>query len=140
MYKRQVEAVVKNGGFLRQEGTFCDPQRQPLTAAWARREAEAVIELAQCSGLGLCHPRHPALATTYGTGLPIKAALDAGCQTIYLGLGGSGTHDGGCGIAAALCVRFLQHGKSFLPTGATLDQIEALDLSDCELFLSLIHI
>ena len=42
-----VEAVVKNGGFLRQEGTFCDPQRQPLTAAWARREAEAVIELAQ---------------------------------------------------------------------------------------------
>ena len=135
-----VEAVVKNGGFLRQEGTFCDPQRQPLTAAWARREAEAVIELAQCSGLGLCHPRNPALATTYGTGLQIKAALDAGCQTIYLGLGGSGTHDGGCGIAAALGVRFLHHGKSFLPTGATLDQIEALDLSDCELFLSLIHI
>ena len=24
-----VEAVVKNGGFLRQEGTFCDPQKVP---------------------------------------------------------------------------------------------------------------
>ena len=131
-----VEAVVKNSGFLRQEGTFCDPQRQPLTAAWVRRGAEAVIELAQCSGLGLCHPRNPALATTYGTGLQIKAALDAGCQTIYLGLGGSGTHEGGCGIAAALGVRFLHQGKTFLPTGATLDQIEALDLSDCELFNS----
>ena len=131
-----VEAVVKNGGFLRQEGNFCDPQRRPLTAAWARRGEEAVIELAQCSGLGLCHPRNPALATTYGTGLQIKAALDAGCQMIYLGLGGSGTHDGGCGIAAALGVRFLHQGKTFLPTGATLDQIEAIDLSDCKLFNS----
>ena len=80
-----VEAVVKNGGFLRQEGMFCDPQRQPWSAVWARRGSEAVIELAQCSGLGLCQPRNPALASTYGTGLQIKAALNSGCKTIYLG-------------------------------------------------------
>lgn len=128
-----VEAVVKNGGFLRQEGMFCDPQCQPWSAVWARRGSEAVIELAQCSGLGLCQPHNPALASTYGTGLQIKAALNAGCKTIYLGLGGSGTHDGGCGIAAALGVRFFHQGKTFLPTGLTLDQIEAIDVSGCEL-------
>ena len=69
-----VEAVVKSGGFARQEGQFYDPMNRPLTAAWARREDEAVIESAQCSGLGLCDPHDPSLMSTYGTGLQLKAA------------------------------------------------------------------
>ena len=125
-----VEAVVKSGGFARQEGQFYDPMNRPLTAAWARREDEAVIELAQCSGLGLCDPHDPSLMSTYGTGLQLKAALKTGCKTLYLGLGGSGTHDAGCGIAAALGIRFFHQGKAFLPTGATLNQIDAIDDSE----------
>ena len=125
-----VDAVVKSGGFARQEGLFCDPMNRPLTAAWARRDKEAVIELAQCSGLGLCDPHDPSMMSTYGTGLQLKAALMAGCKTLYLGLGGSGTHDAGCGIAAALGVRFYHQGKAFLPTGATLERIDALDDSE----------
>lgn len=68
--------------------------------------------------------------STYGTGLQLKAALKTGCKTLYLGLGGSGTHDAGCGIAAALGIRFFHQGKAFLPTGATLNQIDAIDDSE----------
>ena len=49
---------------------------------------------------------HPLLASTYGTGQLIKAALDRGCSRIILGLG-SATNDGGAGALSALGARLL---------------------------------
>jgi len=47
-----------------------------------------------------------------------------------IGLGGSCTNDAGTGAAAALGVRFLdQAGEAFIPTGGTLSQIHAIDVS-----------
>ncbi len=42
------------------------------------------------------------LATTFGTGELLRAVLDAGVRRITLGIGGSATTDGGCGILVAL--------------------------------------
>lgn len=69
----------------------------------------ALIEMAQASGLLLVpeKKRNPALATTYGTGQLILAALDAGCRNFIIGIGGSATNDGGAGMAQALGARFL---------------------------------
>ena len=41
-------------------------------------------------------------ASTYGTGVLIKHALDSGCQEIILGVGGSATNDAAAGIFQAL--------------------------------------
>jgi glycerate kinase len=41
-------------------------------------------------------------ATTYGVGELVRAALDTGAATVVVGLGGSGTNDGGAGLLAAL--------------------------------------
>ena len=69
----------------------------------------AVMEMAAASGLALLSPsmRDPMRTTTYGTGMLLLAAIDAGAETIIVGIGGSATVDGGCGCAQALGVSFV---------------------------------
>jgi glycerate kinase len=56
--------------------------------------------------------------------------VKAGCTRIIMGLGGSATNDGGCGAAAALGARFLDDaGRSFVPTGGTLEKIRRIDMT-----------
>jgi len=90
----------------------------------------AVIEMAQASGLWLIPPesRDPMVATTRGTGELISAALDAGCGQVVVGIGGSGTVDGGTGMAAALGYRFLDaDGRELAPGGAALELIDSIE-------------
>jgi glycerate kinase len=64
----------------------------------------AYVESAQACGLHLLpsEARDPTRATTYGVGQLVAAALDAGVRRVVVGLGGSGTNDGGAGLLAAL--------------------------------------
>jgi len=62
----------------------------------------AYLESAQACGLHLTERRNPELATTYGVGELLLAAREAGATQIVVGLGGSGTNDGGAGMLAAL--------------------------------------
>ena len=61
----------------------------------------AIIEMAAASGLHLVasEARNPLVASSFGTGELIKAALDRGAQHIIVGIGGSATNDGGVGMA-----------------------------------------
>jgi glycerate kinase len=63
-----------------------------------------VVETAAASGLGLVSvdDRDPVAADTYGTGELIMAALQAGADEVYLGVGGSATTDGGSGALRAI--------------------------------------
>ncbi len=91
----------------------------------------AVIEIAASSGLTMTGDRKtPGQVTSYGTGQLISAALDAGAEKIILALGGSAGNDFGCGMAAALGVRFFDSsGAEFIPTGDTLHRVAGLDVS-----------
>lgn len=62
----------------------------------------AYVESAQANGLHLAAEGEPRLATTFGVGELVAAALEAGAQRIVLGAGGSGTTDAGAGFLAAL--------------------------------------
>lgn len=64
----------------------------------------AVIEMAAASGIELLssEERNPLVTSTYGTGLLLKAVMDAGFTDIIIGIGGSATNDGGAGMAQAL--------------------------------------
>ena len=79
----------------------------------------AVVELASASGLERVSPadRNALVASTFGTGLLIRAAIDAGADRIVLGLGGSATTDGGTGLAHAFGFRFLDAHDSDIPLG-----------------------
>lgn len=91
----------------------------------------AVIEMAAASGIQLIRPeeRDPLDTTTYGTGELIRAALDAGCRTILLGIGGSATNDCGTGMARALGVRFMgPDGEPVKQGGGALGEVKEIDV------------
>lgn len=129
-----VEALTKPLGG---EVVFCqasDPLGRPVTARYGRLNGgeSAIIELSEASGLTrLRHEeRNPLHTSTRGTGEVILAALRGGARELLLGLGGSATHDAGTGILAALGARFYdKQGRELSPTGASIEDIEQLDLS-----------
>jgi glycerate 2-kinase len=97
----------------------------------------AVIEMAACAGLPLVKDApDPRMTTTYGVGELMISAWENGCRKIIVGLGGSCTNDGGCGVAAALGMRFLdKEMNSFIPTGSTLIDIAKIDTSNAHALL-----
>ncbi len=111
------------------------PIGEPIDADWARLpDGTAVIEMAAASGLERVPPaqRDPLRTTTFGTGELIRAALDAGCARILLGIGGSATCDGGAGMAQALGVVFHDaqgHAIDRAMTGGLLMRIQRIDAS-----------
>ncbi len=91
----------------------------------------AVIEMAQASGLRLIPPerRNPLFTTTYGTGELIRVALDRGASKIVVGIGGSGTVDGGAGMAQALGARLLDDRGEDIPFGGgNLGRLRRIDV------------
>lgn len=66
----------------------------------------AYMEMASACGLTLVpkHKRNPLITTTYGVGEMVADAINRGCTTIIIGLGGSATCDGGRGMIEALKV------------------------------------
>lgn len=92
----------------------------------------AIIEMAACAGLPLVKNRlEPDKTTTFGVGELIIDAINSGAKKIILGLGGSATNDGGCGMASALGVKFKdEQDREFIPTGGTLSQIYKIDMNN----------
>ena len=129
-----VEALVMATGGQKVVQQVSGPLGEPVVAYWGvLGDGEtAVIEMAAASGLPLVpkDKRDPRIASTYGTGQLIKAALDEGLRKIIIGIGGSATNDGGVGMAKALGARFLDSsGAELVPGGAALAQLAAIDLS-----------
>lgn len=136
-----LDAAV-GSGFTRRSATVTGPTGQPVEADFAVRGHEAVIEMATASGLALvprsskgARPDSAAAttATSLGTGQLIRAALDAGCRRIILGVGGSANTDGGAGLLQGLGARFLDSRNNELPPGgAALAHLHSIDFTDFE--------
>lgn len=93
---------------------------------------EAFIEMAVVAGLGSSDrtPQAAIAATTYGVGELVLDAIACGAQTIYLGLGGSATNDGGAGFLQALGARLLDVDGRDIPTGLVgLEKVASIDLA-----------
>lgn len=128
-----VEAFLAAAGGECRTRTVTGPFGEPVEAFYGvlGDGRTAVIEMAACAGLPLAEGRlNPERATTYGVGELLLAAKEAGCTKAILGLGGSCTNDGGVGAAAALGAKFTRADvAAFIPTGGTLGEIAALDVS-----------
>lgn len=110
--------------------TVSGPFGEPVPATVLLCDGMAYVESAQACGLHLVPEadRDPERATSRGVGELIDAAVDAGAGTVVVGLGGSGTNDGGAGLLAAL-------GAVAEPAGAldrgpsSLATLESVDLT-----------
>ncbi|MET3932305.1 glycerate kinase [Arthrobacter sp. OAP107] len=137
-----LDAAV-GSGFTRRRAVVSGPTGQPLAAEFAVRGREAVIEMAAASGLAVLPPSalsqndggrpgsaSARTASSLGTGELIRAALDAGCRQIILGVGGSANTDGGAGVLQGLGARLLDAAGNELPLGgAALADLAAIDFS-----------
>ena len=97
-----------------------------------KNENSAWIELSKTSGLTKIKKknRNPLKTSTIGTGKVIFDALNRGCSKIYLGIGGSATHDLGTGIINALGGKLIDSkGKEVFPNGENLIHVKSIDLS-----------
>lgn len=91
----------------------------------------AVIEVAEAAGIGYspCTESAALAASTYGVGELMLRAVRAGAKTIYIGLGGSATNDGGAGMLRALGARVVDdQGCDVAPGLAGLEQVAGVDL------------
>ena len=72
---------------------------EPIEAEYGiLKDGTAVIEAASACGLYLSYERKPLYASTHGVGMIIFDAVKKGCPNIILGIGGTATTDGGCGL------------------------------------------
>jgi len=78
------------------------PFGTPTPATILHTGDTAYVETAQACGLQLTKAEGAELATTVGVGELLLAAIGTGATTVVLGLGGSGTNDGGAGLLSAL--------------------------------------
>ncbi|HET7518149.1 MAG TPA: glycerate kinase, partial [Actinomycetes bacterium] len=126
-----LEAAV-GAGYRRVPVRAEGPTGEPVETAYAERDGVAVVELADVSGLGRLPGGRLAArtASSYGTGQVIRAALDAGCRRVVLGIGGSAGTDGGAGLVQALGGRLAgEHGGEVGRGGAALAAVRSLDLA-----------
>jgi glycerate kinase len=99
-----LEALLPAIGGELHKATVSDPLGRAAQASYALGDGVAVVEMAAASGLGLVarEERDPIAASTSGTGELIVAAVQAGARTVYVGVGGSATTDGGAGAIKAI--------------------------------------
>lgn len=114
------------------------PFGDPIRAQYAKDGSTAILEMAQAAGLPLAEGRlDPRGATTFGLGKLVRDALQRGCTSLVLGLGGSCTNDGGTGLARALGTKFYdREGREFAPRADELTEVSRVDNSETERLLA----
>lgn len=125
------EAIVESlmGEYI--EANVTDPLGRAIKARYGIIHGDtAVVEFAAAAGLTLitAEERNPLYTTSYGVGEMVLHALKRGCRKIILGLGGSATNDGGCGMLRALGYRFYDTENKELTK--TIDILERVSLVD----------
>lgn len=115
--------------------TVKDPLGREITTTYllSADGKSALMEVAQTSGLTLLKSdeRNPLKTSSYGLGMLIADAVNLGCRTIMVGLGGSATNDGGMGMLSALGYRFYgKDGHRLDGCGEDLAKVVSIDGSE----------
>lgn len=134
-----VSAIVGALGAQEIPVVVTGPLGQKVPAQFALLGNQAWIESAQACGLALIDEslRNPELTTTYGVGELLLAAIESGATKITIGLGGSGTNDGGAGMLSALGAIA---DVDLTSGGLALKQLSKIDLSKAKEKLSRIEL
>ena len=127
------DALIEGLGGKRVNLTVTGPMGTPVDCYYGILENEeghtAVMEMAQAAGITLVpsNQKNPLVATTYGVGEMILHAIENGCRSFIIGIGGSATNDGGIGMLKALGYEFLDElGNDVGEGGQALSKIHTI--------------
>jgi glycerate kinase len=114
-----VDVLAQALGGRRVPVSTVDPLGRPVSGDVLLVGTTAYVESAQACGLHLLteQERDPNVATSYGLGLLLAGAVEAGAAEIVVGLGGSAVNDCGAGMLAALGAAPVDVGGYALPYG-----------------------
>ena len=122
-----------------------DALGRPINSQYLINNDIAYIELALQSGLTIIKPaeRNVMKSSTFGTGVMLKHAINAGVKKIYLFVGGSATNDGGLGIAQSCGFNFYKDNNELIENNLSdfikINKIETnneIDFSKSEIILA----
>ena len=116
-----LDAIISATDGRRIRTSVLDPLGRDIDAEYGVINGNtADIEMATASGITLLSDaeRNPMKTTTYGVGQLIRHAIDTGCRKFIIGIGGSATNDGGCGMLSALGFELLDSEGKEIPLGA----------------------
>ena len=129
-----LEPILLHKGYHKHSLEVMGPYQDQVKANFLYHEhkKEAIVEMAQCSGLELDvhHIFKGHQATTYGLGQLIDHVINLGATSIKIGLGGSATNDAGAGWAQALGAKFFDLQGHLIKQplcGALLEHIGSVD-------------
>ena len=126
-----LDAIGAGRGGVRHTLSVTGPMGSPVAADFLMTDdGTAWIESATAAGLHLVpsDERDPTRTTSRGVGELMLAALDGGATRIVVGVGGTGTCDGGAGLLEALGATSQPLGE-LSRGGARLAHIAAVDLA-----------
>ncbi len=109
------------------------PHGTAVPAAVLRRDEVAWVESAQACGIELipADRRDPGTASSAGVGELLAAAVDDGARRVVVGLGGSGTNDGGAGLLGALGA-IAEPADALLGGPLGLERLRSLDIGPAQ--------
>ena len=129
-----VEAFHETCNGVKQSVATSDAYGRKITTEYTLIEdkSTAVIEVANIIGLNMVEreKRMPFFGSSFGVGTVILDAVNKGCKKIIIGLGGSGTNDGGMGLLQSLGCRFYDSNHKYLsPQAVNLEKIRYIDFN-----------
>ncbi|MDO4615840.1 MAG: glycerate kinase [Lachnospiraceae bacterium] len=140
-----VEALTIGMGGELQNIPVTGPLGAKITAQYGILDSgngkTAIIEMSAAAGITLVEDKdkNPLHTTTYGVGEMIRDAIEKGCRSFIVGIGGSATNDGGIGMLQALGYGLLDGDGKQVPFGSKgLEELESItdtyvipELKDC---------
>jgi glycerate 2-kinase len=126
-----VEACCATNGTMH-TAAVTGPTGTPVNALYGKIQKSVIIEMASAAGIELipAEDLNPFKSSTFGVGQLLSHVIQVETFTsIYIGLGGSGTHDVGMGMLRALGVKF--YGcKGEITKFRDVENIESISLTD----------
>ena len=132
-----LDAVLYATPGERRQAQVCDLLGESRSVEYAVLESSstsiAVLEAAQVVGLQSIGNSAVASRSSQGFGDLLRHCLDLNLRNFLIGLGGTGTNDGGVGLLAALGVRFYAaSGDLIAPTLEGLSALQRIEWSDLD--------
>ncbi|MEG1459521.1 MAG: glycerate kinase [Acetivibrio sp.] len=125
------EALIEGFSGERVSLRITGPMGRPVEAVYGilPKNNIVIMEMAAAAGITLIkeNEKNPLKATSFGVGEMIKDAMERGYREFMIGIGGSGTNDGGIGMLRALGYRFLNERGEEIEEAGDLSQMVNVD-------------
>lgn len=138
-----VDSLIQALQLEKRQTKVTGPFGDKINIRYAMKDDLAVFEMAEIVGLASIpiSKRNPLFIKTHGIGELIVHLVQNGVQRIFIGVGGSASHDGGIGMASALGVKFYDYeGIEVEAIGANLGKIVSFSTEDLLVDLSQVKI